>query len=83
MFADGKRVPRIMLLEQSYQYGCEFYGAQSVVGLTPLTDKCFLSMSQAMSSQRGVMLTGSSCVGKTETVKVWARFLFASSTTYQ
>ena len=72
-----------MILEQSYEYGCEFYGAQPMVGLTPLTDKCFLSMSQAVTSRRGVMVSGASCVGKTETVKVHpSHIIFVLMTSY-
>ena len=58
------------MLEERYDYGCEFYGAQSLIGLTPLTDKCYLSMSQAMGSCKGGMVTGDTATGKTETVKV-------------
>lgn len=58
------------MLDQVYEYGCEFYGAQPIVGLTPLTDKCYLSLSQALSNNRGAMLVGNPAVGKTETIKV-------------
>ena len=62
------------MLDQTYNYGCEFYGAQPMVGLTPVTDKCFLAMSQAVTNKQGAMLTGATAVGKTETIKVWICF---------
>ena len=68
--ADEKPDPTLVILNQNYSYGYEFYGAQAQVGLTPQTDKCFLSMSQALASNRGAMLVGGPGVGKTETVKV-------------
>ncbi len=58
------------MLEQSYIYGCEFYGAQPQVGLTPQTDKCYLSMSQAVSNGKGSIISGGPGAGKTETIKV-------------
>ena len=58
------------MLEERYRYGCEFYGSQPMPGLTPMTDKCYLSMSQALASCSGAMITGHNSFGKTETVKV-------------
>ena len=67
---DGLHEPHIYILDSQYRVGCEFYGAQPTIGLTPLTDKCFLSMSQAISIFKGALLSGPTGVGKTETVKV-------------
>ena len=67
---DEKPEPSVTILNQEYSYGYEFYGAQPQVGLTPQTDKCFLSISQALASNRGAMLVGGPGAGKTETVKV-------------
>ena len=58
------------MLDQQFNYGCEFYGAQPMVGLTPVTDKCYLSMALAISQHKGAMVMGDTGVGKTETVKV-------------
>ena len=60
----------LYILDESYEYGCEFYGAAPAIGLTPLTERCFLSMSQAITQCKGASLCGASGVGKTETVKV-------------
>ena len=65
------------MLEERYSYGCEFYGAQPLIGLTPLTDKCYLSMSQAMSTCMGSMVAGDTATGKTETVKVKFSYSFS------
>ena len=70
LISDEKYEPVVMMLDQQYTYGCEFYGAQPIVGLTPITDKCYLSMSQALQANKGAMLTGGTGSGKTETVKV-------------
>ena len=70
IFIEEKQIPSLYILDQRYSYGCEFYGAQTSVELTPLTDKCFLSMSQAVAGNKGAMLTGETAAGKTETVKV-------------
>ena len=67
---DGLHEPVIYILEDQYKVGCEFYGAQPTIGLTPITDRCFLSMSQAISVHKGAILYGTTGVGKTETVKV-------------
>ena len=60
----------LYILDESYEYGCEFYGAAPAIGLTPLTERCFLSMSHAITQCKGASLCGASGVGKTETVKV-------------
>ena len=60
----------MIMLDQQLQYGCEFYGANPVLGLTPMTDKCYLAMSQAIQQHKGSMLVGGTGTGKTETVKV-------------
>lgn len=66
----SKPEPCLYMLEQRFSYGCEFYGAQPLLGMTPHIDKCFLTMSQAVGQYKGAMVTGATGVGKTETVKV-------------
>lgn len=58
------------MLDERYRYGCEFYGAQAMPGLTPATDKAYLAMSRALTACTGAMITGHNSSGKTETVKV-------------
>lgn len=68
--SEEEREPLIWILDTSYHYCNEFYGAEPGVALTPVTDKCFLTMSQALSNVQGSHLCGPVGVGKTETVKV-------------
>lgn len=60
----------LWILDTPYQYGWEFYGADCGAALTPITERCFLSMSMALSRCLGVRITGPVGVGKTETIKV-------------
>ncbi|KAJ8314952.1 hypothetical protein KUTeg_007102 [Tegillarca granosa] len=64
-----KQEPLIWILDTPYSYGNEFYGTDAGVALTPLTEKCFLTMSQALNNFQGSVVTGPVGVGKTETVK--------------
>jgi GTPase SAR1 family protein len=68
--SEEEREPLIWILDSSYHYCNEFYGADPGVALTPVTDRCFLTMSQALSNVQGSHLCGPGGVGKTETVKV-------------
>ena len=67
---DGSPKPVMYMLDEPYTYGCEFYGSVPMPGLTPMTDKAYLSMSQALAANTGAMLSGHNSCGKTETVKV-------------
>ncbi|KAL4232681.1 hypothetical protein ACF0H5_007369 [Mactra antiquata] len=61
--------PLIWILDTSYQYGNEFYGTNTGVALTPITERCFLTMSQALQRYQGSAVTGPVGAGKTETIK--------------
>ncbi|XP_052089132.1 uncharacterized protein LOC127725852 isoform X10 [Mytilus californianus] len=61
--------PLIWILDSSYHYSNEFYGAEPGVALTPVTERCFLTMSQAINNVQGSHIVGPGGVGKTETVK--------------
>jgi len=67
---DDKLEPCLYILDERYLYGCEFYGAQPIIGHTLTTDKCYLAISQALALQKGAIISGSTTVGKTETIKV-------------
>ncbi|CAL1527205.1 unnamed protein product [Lymnaea stagnalis] len=73
--ADVKPVPRIWILDSHYEYGKEFYGTEPGVSPTPVTEKCFLTMSLALKQMMGALLVGPVGVGKTETVKGLANIL--------
>ncbi|XP_060567478.1 dynein axonemal heavy chain 5-like [Ruditapes philippinarum] len=67
--------PLIWILDTSYQNGNEFYGMNTGVALTPVTERCFLTMSQALQRYQGSAVTGPVGAGKTETVKGLANIL--------
>ncbi|KAL5009692.1 hypothetical protein ScPMuIL_011997 [Solemya velum] len=66
---EEKMMPLIWILDNHYMYGNEFYGTNAGVALTPLTERCFLTMSQALFHFQGSCVTGPVGVGKTEVVK--------------
>ena len=67
---DDKPEPCLYILDQRYTYGCEFYGAQPSLAITPLMDKSFFCMSQAIAQYKGSLMVGETGSGKSETVKV-------------
>ncbi|XP_052708586.1 uncharacterized protein LOC128183562 isoform X10 [Crassostrea angulata] len=70
-----KYEPLIWILDTPYIYGNEFYGTNAGVALTPVTERCFLTMSQALNNYQGSCVSGPVGVGKTETVKGLATVL--------
>uniref|UniRef100_A0A2C9K4Z2 AAA+ ATPase domain-containing protein n=1 Tax=Biomphalaria glabrata TaxID=6526 RepID=A0A2C9K4Z2_BIOGL len=75
---ESKPVPRIWILDSHYEYGTEFYGTDPGVSPTPVTEKCFLTMSLALKQIMGSLLVGPmgpGGVGKTETIKGLANIL--------
>lgn len=74
-FTEDKYEPLIWILDTPYLYGNEFYGTNAGVALTPVTERCFLTMSQALNNFQGSCVSGPVGVGKTETVKGLATVL--------
>lgn len=72
---EDKYEPLIWILDTPYIYGNEFYGTNAGVALTPVTERCFLTMSQALNNYQGSCVSGPVGVGKTETVKGLATVL--------
>lgn len=62
--------PKLSVLDENYQYGSEFYGIEQSCVITPLTERCFLSMWQASRLYKSSLVSGKSNAGKTQTVKV-------------
>ena len=58
------------MLDDPYTYGTEFYGLDQIAVITPLTERCFLSIWQAFKIFKGSLVVGKSNVGKTQTTKV-------------
>ncbi|XP_070190368.1 uncharacterized protein [Littorina saxatilis] len=61
--------PMIWILDTAHHYGTEFYGTDCGVALTPITERCFLTMSMALNQCLGACITGPVGVGKTETIR--------------
>lgn len=67
--------PKLCVIDDTIHYGSEFYGREQIAVVTPLTERCYLTLLQSSRLLKGSVVCGKPNSGKTLTVRGFAQYL--------